>query len=281
LLSYTRAEGGALFLRLRWIVLVAFVGFSVPKAQASDCPLRFPLASLLEKLDEAQAAFARFDAETFTTAMESSSLLLPCLKDPVSTDLAARVHRAEGIRLYAAGNKEAALSSLRAAKAIEPNYAFPKGLFPEGYALLSEYEGLDIQALPANKTPLPKVGVFHFDGLATRSRPSDRPTFFQHIATEGDTLQTVYLRQNMPLPDYAINPKLRNTLLAITASLAVAAGGVYGYGWKSRSDFFRGDLSRPELAALQARTNVAFALAGGLATMTAGGVVGVILVGER
>ena len=265
------------------IAVSVFVVLCSPLVWASDCPLRYNSADLVEKLDEAQAAFARLDAATFTTAMEASSLLMPCLDEPVSQELAARFHRAEGLRLYAAGNQAKALSSLRAAKVIEPDYAFPEGLFPQGYALLAEYKELDASQPVSVKTPLPKVGTFQFDGLQTRHRPADRPTLFQHLTSDGATIKTEVVLSGMPLPQYAINPRLRNHLLAASVAVAVVAGGMYGYGWKSRAEFFAQDphATRADLEQAQARTNLVFGLAGGLSAVSAAGVLGVVLVGER
>jgi hypothetical protein len=266
-------------------LLIAVLGslFLLSPAHAQDCPNHYSPEKLNEQLDKAEAAFSKLDAVGFTTSMETLGLMTPCLNAAVSPGLSARLHRAEAIRLYTSGDTKRSLSSLLSSRTLQPNYQFPEDLFPTGYALLKEYDRIQPSFLPGSSSPFPKVGGLSFDGTLTRTRPTDRPTLFQHLSDDGSPMQTLYIRPGTPLPDYAIHPKLRNRLLTGTLSSALFSGVSFAYGWINHTRFKKEDLNinLSDLNRLKRNTNMGFGLSAGFSALTTGGAIAVLWVGER
>lgn len=264
------------------VLLVGWM-LSTTASRASDCPNYYEPDKLLEELRSGETAFSGRDAVGFSTSMETLGLMVPCVNALLSPDLSAQLHRAEAIRLYTAGDNTRSKASLLASRTLQPQYAFPETLFPKGYALLGEYDRIEASTEVGTTLPHPREGAFSFDGTLSRVRPTDRPTLFQHLSTDGAPLRTIYLRPGMPVPDYAINPKLRNLLLAGTFSAAAIAGGSYAFGKVNENRFHKkdSDYSLEDLQNFQSRTNLGYALAAGFTGLTAAGTISVVWVGER
>ena len=252
-------------------------------AQAGDCPSPNTPDQIRERLIRAQTAFGDLDIDSFTFAMEEVGLMIPCLDRVPGVAFSAELHRMQGVAFYAADQRSSASNALRAAKVLEPDYQFPSGMFPDGYALLDEWEAMKVGEPLHRSAPVPRKSAVAFDGQTTRSRPVDRATLFQHVDTSGGILQTKYLLPAEPLPTYVSVPRQRNRLIGATALCALVSGTFYKLSTDSVARFEQegGGLNRKEMIALRERANRYYTVSGITAALTGAGIVGSITIGHR
>ena len=252
-------------------------------ARAGDCPAPNTPAQVDERLKRAQAAFGSLDIDTFTFAMEEVGLMVPCLDRALQPQFAADLHRMQGVAFYAADQRTSASQALRAAKILAPDFQFPEGMFPQGYALLDEWRGMEVGAPMHETAPVPRHSDVVFDGQTTRRRPSDRATVFQHIDAKGGVLKTVYLLPSDPLPAYESVPRQRNRLIAATVVSGLISGGFYALSSRDVERFEQEDgaLNRKEMIALRERANRYYTISGVMAALTGVGIVGSVTIGHR
>jgi hypothetical protein len=268
--------------RIFALVTLAGLGWS-PAGWGSDCPVPNTPSQVAERLVDARSALSKMDFDQFSFSMEEVELMVPCLGALPSRAAAADLHRMLGVYMYTAGKSQAANDTLRAAKVLVPAYRFPDDLFPEGYALIDVWSGVETDDPKHVRAPVPKKSDVAFDGVVTRDRPADRATLFQHISTDGAVLQTIVIQPDQALPAYESVPRQRNRIIGATVAAGVAAGISYGLAWHERRSFDKedGSRSRADLKQMRQRVNTAFTLSGAFSTVTVSGVVAAIVIGPR
>jgi hypothetical protein len=273
----------ALMTRFFTIVFAGLGALLSPVAVAGDCPSSNTPQQIGERLKTAQHAFGELDIDSFSFAMEEVSLMLPCLGAVPEPGLAAQVHRMVGVKLYADGRVGPARSSLLAGKALQPDYVFPDDLFPEGYALLDEWQELSATQTAVKRAPVPRGATVYFDGAQTRDRPIDRATLFQRMDAEGVMRNSVYLQPTDVLPSYAAIPRQRNRILMATAAAGVGAAVSYGLAMTARNAFFEegGKRGRKDLNDLRTQANRGFVSAGVFSTLAISGGIVAVVIGPR
>jgi len=241
--------------RLGSLLLSALAAVSPSLAQAG-CLTTSRTSELVDKLGAAEAAYADLDADQFGRALDDATLLLPCLSDVPSPQLAARVHRLTGLRLYAAGENELALASMQAARVLDPTYRFPDETLPADHALRVAYEALPTDDGDAFRPPQPIDGLFVFDGIEQPRRPLDRSTLFQLVEEGGSVETTRMLEPGEPLPAYRAKPRARNRLLVGSAAFLGASAGLFALGWSTHEAFYdlENGLTTAEAESLQAQS---------------------------
>lgn len=262
------------------IVLVALLSLTAP-ARAAECARRPPAAEIAGALDAAEAAYGALDVDAYARAMDEAALALPCLGEPVAPALAARYHRMQGLRLFLEKDREAAVATFGAARALEPDYAFPEALVPAGHPVRADYAAMDVAARRDERVPEPLEGELRFDGTAGTMRPADRPTVVQLLAPTGDVTASAWVRAGDPLPAYAGKPlpdpdRRRAARIAVGAGAGAAALGsvaLYAVGAGAAARFAEDDpnASLDELDALRAQANGAVAGSAVLGLLAAGG----------
>lgn len=241
--------------RLGSLLLSALAAVSPSVADAA-CLTTSRTDELVERLTVAEAAYADLDPERFGRALDDATLQLPCLTDVPSPALAARVHRLTGLRLYAAGENELSLSSMQAARVLDPSYRFPDETLPADHALRVAYEALPTADGDAVRPPQPTDGTFVFDGVEQPWRPVERSTLFQLVEESGSVETTRMLEPGEPLPAYRAKPRARTRLLVGSAVFLGASAAMYGFAWTTHPEFYDpdGEPSMAELESLQARS---------------------------
>lgn len=209
-------------------------------ASAADCPVPVAANALLARLDAAEDAYADLDVDAFTTAADAVALELPCLEEPVTIELAARVHRIRALLQWGDANEAAARRSLAALKRITPAETLPVDLVPSGHALHQALAQAD--ATTWDVVPEPVEGdTLSFDGTPG-ARPAHQPTIAQHLRGE-EVDWTVLLAPDAALPEYdarraAADRRSPTTALLLTsAGSAVAAGAAFGGAILAKSAF--------------------------------------------
>lgn len=204
---------------------------------AAGCLGRSEATTLSARLTDAEAAYAALDDEGFARSMDDVTLLLPCLGDVVPAPDAARLHRMKALQQYGLGDSDAAVSSLVAARALEPAYTFPDALLPPDHELRQMYEALDDDAGDSKRPPQPREGELVFDGTPSPRRPLDHSTLVQW-SRDGQVVGTRLLQPADPLPPFDARPRDRMRLLGVSAALLAVSATSYGLAMSTHGPFW-------------------------------------------
>ena len=266
------------------VLFVAVTSLWLPRAHAEEGLTRPPLDALEAQLEAAEHAYAALDVVVFTNSLDEAALLLPCVNQPMTPAVAAHFHRMEGLRLFGAGDEDAALDALRAARVLDPRYRFPEDVLPSDHALRKQYDALGVADTSTWRPPRPTHGTLAFDGLPSRLRATDRATVFQELDESGLPATTEYLYPGQPTPHYAAVPRTRNRLLAGSVGAALIAGTFYTLAWTSRAAFDDPDntgMTLDGLESLRTQTQVFSGLSVGFLVVGVAGGTSALLVHER
>lgn len=215
---------------------------SLVTAAFAACTFDADSTLLATNIDAAEDAYVSLDVQEFQRAMTEVDYLLPCLTDEVSPSLAASLHRIRAIGQYVDGKPEAVDASLRAAKALEPDFRFSADVLPEGFELRDQYEALPTSGGEPRKMPRPSGDTqLLVDGAPSRVRP-DRAALLQVTAPEG-VLGTHYLLPGDPLPTYPGVERRRTMLLTGALVTGGASLATYGGAWISHARLDRSTTS--------------------------------------
>ncbi len=262
------------------VALLAVAG----AAFALDCPQHLTRGQLESQLASAEAAYATMATDAFRDQMnELVGITLPCLGDLVPAPLAARTHRLMSVQQLELGNTPAAEASARAARQREPEVPFPESWLPADHPLRSAWQGAE----PARdrRVPEPREGALAFDGVTSRDRPVGVPTVVQLFGADGVALQTRYLGDADPLPDYRAIPRRRTALALGAAGSGAAALATWTASWlQYRSILAQADdptVTGADLDGQRTAVNLSYLTGGLLFGVSAGLGVGAVVVGPR
>lgn len=248
-------------------------------ARAADCP-DGPIAPtrLATILDEAEAAFVDLEIPSFIALTDQVRAAVPCLGGAAEPGLVARIHRAEGLRLFGERNVDA-VRAFAAARTLEPDFVFPSEVVPPGSPILDDYSAMDLDAGEPETLPEPLVGLVLVDGRPTRERSQTWPALVQLLPAAGAAPEaSIYLRHDEPPPFYPSVPipvseppddalagtmpvplgppiRPRMPLLVATGTSAVLGSVLYGAAWATRSTYLDPETPDTKLPQLRARTN--------------------------
>jgi hypothetical protein len=244
------------------------------------------------RLDTAEAAFAAFEVEAFTEAMDDAALTVPCLEDVVAPSLAARYHRLVGLDSFVGREEARAERAFAAARSIEPGATLPVTLVPEGHEVHALFSRYDLGAWRSDTLPPPAAGAIVLDGTPGRERPVDWPVLLQIVDGDESVALSAYLFPGDAVPAYPVDPawlrrearrkRTRVALYGTAIGAAVASGFVYGLAAASASSFHEDhpDWTTHDLEAQRARTNALVGASAGLAGIAVGtGAAGLLLPG--
>jgi hypothetical protein len=236
---------------------------------------------------EAESAFAQMDAAALAGALSDALAEVACMREPIPPVVAARVHRARALAAFVDGNDTEARRALYAAHVLDPAGDLPASAAPPDHPIRELLPRATTSPSTAT-VPAPSSGyTVYFDGSATLSRPSDRPTVFQLGNARGEVVQGQYLPPEAVMPPYARGtaevsgvsaarpdraaersaaPMRASLPLAVVGGTALVAGGVtYALATAARADFDDPTTPLDELDALRDRTNSLVHVSGGLA----------------
>lgn len=229
-------------------------------ALAAECAVPSTNQHLLAALEEASSSFARLKIDAFKTATETAVGLVECLGEPISRPTAAEYHRVIGLERFLDTDVEGARRSFAAARSLEPDYAFPADLVPEGNPILEAYGAVDPQAGPFEELAAPAHGSLRLNGSRTNRRATSLPLVFQLLDDRGGLRTTHLVAGDASLPEYETAAEPDHTtetpppepenrpagkarkgprvaLLVGAGVAAVAAGGVYGAALGAKGGF--------------------------------------------
>lgn len=231
--------------------------FVVSISQAA-CPVERTLAELGAALDEVEAQWGN-DPQAFEAAIATQRSIVTCLGRKVSSELAARVHRAEGLVAFVARDSEAAQRAFAAARAADPTLSLPASMAPEGGPLSAAWSALPVVDRSVG-LPMAADGELALDGSYRWSAapggdrwqalaPAERPFVLQAVTTDEVALWTAWVPDSSRLPDYRREldddaPGARWAWWA-AGGAAVAGGAVLGAAYAA-DEHYRGSTTVAE-----------------------------------
>ena len=223
-------------------------------ATAADCT---PEATLPEALTtglaRADAAIAELDVSGLEAAHAELTHALQCQSQPVSPEVAAEIHRVEGIRAFVSGDEVAAAAWFGASRSLNGSAQLGHRI---GGPLQASWERSLPGSAPARgPLPQPKSGQLVVDGTTQTTRPLHLPYVFQ--LTEGDVVTLSDLvspsaeppayptKGRLPAPIVA-TPRRSRTYAAGAGGSAVLAASLLTGAWLVRQQYISGDTSEEE-----------------------------------
>jgi hypothetical protein len=182
-------------------LLAVLLATSIGAARA-ECPAPTANADLVGVLEEATTAFGKLEIEAFQAAAARAEDVVACLAEPVSRPTAASYHRVQGLSFFLQRNSPEAKLSFAAARSVEPAYAFPTDLVPEGNPVRADYEAVDPKAGPFDVALPPKAGSLRLNGSQSMRRARPLPVIFQLLDGRGAVVETALVPGGAPLPPY-------------------------------------------------------------------------------
>ncbi len=253
-----------------WLaVLVA----SVAAAPCGDAVSARVVDDLLE---EAEASLGALDLDGFRSATVQVEAVLPCVSEPVTRALAARIHRVRGLQHYAASEPEQRDEAFAAARSLEPAYSFPSTVVAESNPIRTSYEAAAASDEQVAQAP-PAQGELAFDGRRGIDRPAARASVYQRFDADGAVVDTAYLYSADPTPSYELlqapdRPARPWALVAATAGASVATGVLVGLGYSAEAAWNAAS-SETEADPHRTRANSLALASGGAGVLALGGTV--------
>jgi len=161
---------------------------------------------LSDILQTAGQAYIDFDGDGFKDAMMETSLMLPCVSEPLTPATALQLHRLRGVQKFGARDSEQAAEAVIAAWRLEPQGLLPETLIPPGHALREMIPSSGHGVPEATKALGALEGRVWFDGAASDHRPTTRATVAQVVDESGAVVTTKYLFSSDPMMPYPLAP---------------------------------------------------------------------------
>ncbi len=258
---------------------------------SASCPASS--ADVQTALEDAESAFGGMDLGAFRTATDRATEQVGCLREALPRSLAARLHRAEGLRAFVDNDVVRATAAFASARAIEPNYQFPEALVPAEHPVRDRYLQQDPLSGGEAAVPRPSDGQIEIDGRPGAARPVSRPVVTQWIRADGSIPASAYLWPGEPIFDYTasapgvatgpvVEKKPRTSIpLVIGAGVAAAAaGGTWLVSNAAYQSYYGDDVAPKDLDALRGRSNSLFFASVGTGVAALGLGVGAVVVGQ-
>ncbi len=276
---------------VRLTIVLATAGMVSLHAEpaGAECGSPVTTAQLVGALERSEWAYGEADLNGFSDATQQLRYELPCLSEELPRNVAARVHRAFGLRGFVDRDPDVSTRSFAAARSIEPAYGFPTSMVPEGNPVLADYNAIPVESGEYRDVLTPADGYLVFDGRPGLARPVSWPSLVQFVSSEGEVTDTIYLWPDQALPVYEIaaqqpdsdptgggstaggDAKLVSVpLLAVAGGLAAASGALFLASRSVHGTYYDPDTAVDRLDGLRASHN---ALVWGARGASAGAVV--------
>lgn len=172
---------------------------------------------LSRQMDQADAALKQLDTGKLDEISAGFDALIECLTDPISPEVAARLHRQQGLFAMAKNDRPLAEAAFAASRTIQSYYEFPEALVPADSPIREAFGALSVDSVSRFEIPPVKEGSIRLDGEIVHDRPVNLPTVFQRLDLTGKVVSTVYLWPADPLPPYP-QPKGSDKAVASTST---------------------------------------------------------------
>lgn len=272
-------------------MLWAFFGVRLLLPGAGACePVH--LADLGAIVRDGEASVADLDVDGVSGAVARLDAALPCMVDRLEPIDVAGVHRLRAFGYFVAGDVFMAREAFGAARGADPVWVLDDRLAPPGTQLREVFNTASLDVATEAVT-LPSSTALYVDGIRTAERSIDRPALLQLVSAEGRVLDSVWLTDDQPLPDWsrfaaAVAPQAGLLSSRSGASQAgprsavawwvsggvavAAAAGLYGWALVDHSAYvdLESGMSESELSTLRSRTNAKVLASSGLGVIGLG-----------
>ncbi len=250
------------------LTIALLVALSTASAEAPDCTEGTTLGGFLDAAHQGEQAFANMDMVGLTQARQGALDQIPCLGEPVTTEVAAAFHRMMALAAFTQGDEAGTLAEFHAARRLQPGYTIPEDVAPEGHPLVDLYvRSVDAAEGSLDPTIPPLGGWVTVDGVRGAPRPTGISTILQSFESDESIDRTTYLMAGDPTPSFGPMPidelrrQRRRYYLGGSSAAALVAGGVlYGMSWSARSKFMDTDdpMADADLPTQRNTTNTLF-----------------------
>ncbi len=248
-----------------WLAILA-------PALAADCETPTSTQDVFDAVGSAHADLTEVDIDAFKAHADQAMAAVPCVTDSFNKHMAAELHRLQGLRRAIDGEKVRSAQAFAAARTLEPAYAFPLTMVPEGSPVVGDYQTLPIDTGASAAVPVPATGSLLFDSRSGGERPQHWPTLVQLLDGDGAVAQTAYLWPDDPMiayeasalaplpdPDPQPKPKDRRSLgaplLGGAIAAGVASGALYGISASNKAKWRDPTTPNAEIETLQGSIN--------------------------
>ena len=182
-------------------LLFASLILSTGAARAA-CLTPISADTLTFDLNAAETAW-NVDELAVRRATDDLDRALPCVGEVLSPDLAARIHRALGLRAWL-DRKAPGVTPARlwfaAARRIDPDYRFPTTMVADDDPEQREYVAVIVSDVQTEALRTPKGRSAWVDGSQSDLRPVDWPTIYQLVDSDERPVLTALLRPGESTP---------------------------------------------------------------------------------
>lgn len=187
---------------VRLLAGIALLGWAFPAAAVDAACGKLHDAAVVEAaLDDLEASWGR-DPDAFLAASALLDARLPCLDEPVTQELAARVHLGRVLVQDYLGNQDRTREALAAYRAAVPAASLPEAVGSKRADLASALQAVNLNE--GQFASLPEVAQPHLvlDGRSATQRPLSWPSLLQYTDGARGIEGTAYLWPGDPLPDF-------------------------------------------------------------------------------
>jgi hypothetical protein len=264
----------------------AFFGLRLLLPVAGACePLH--VSDLGTIVRDGEAGVAELDVDGVANAVARIQAALPCVVDRLEPADVAAVHRLRAFGYFVAGDIFTARETFGAARGADPVWVLDDRLAPPGTQLREVFNTASLD-VATEVVALPSSTALYVDGVRTAERSIDRPALLQLVSAEGRVLDSVWLTDDQPLPDWsrfaaAVVPQAglgqaqagSRSAVAwwVSGGVAIAAAaGMYGWALADHAEYvdLGNGMNERELSALRSRTNTKVLASGGLGVIGLG-----------
>lgn len=283
------------------LLTLLFAAAAVPRSAAAECTSRVSVDMVAFDLGRVESSWNN-DEDAVRRATDSVRAAIPCLGEPLTPAVAARIHRAMGLRAWLDRKDPGTVPArlwFAAARNVEPDYSFPPDLVAPEDPERREYIAVPVGDGRTTEVKSTKETSAHFDGIRTSRRPEEWPTLYQLLDANERLLTTAYLMpgEEIPLTTGGAGSKPRGqptAWLAGGASVGLLGAGIgmhvynlntwktlknctsgaYPYNWDpSNENCSRWDEQGFEVWRASYTADIAMMIVGGLGLATTGAVV--------
>lgn len=210
-------------------------------AAAEPCELETTAQQVQEAADAALLALD--DAEAFAARVVVVDRTVECLRAEADFPALAAAHRILGLHAFRDGDETRARQAFRAARKLQPAFAWPDSVLPAEDPARVAYERVNADS-STEPVPEPAAGRLIFDGVPELERPTARATVFQRVDGAGSHVDAAYVWPGEPLPAYPLPPppdpgikRRRTALFAGAGGAAITSVVLYGLAASAASTY--------------------------------------------
>lgn len=242
------------------------------------------------QLGAAERALTNVDLAGLRAATASALESVACVDTPLSPALAARVHRATGLRAFFDKDPDAATAAFAAARAADAAITLPDAWLPSAHPVRKAWTSAEGAAPGVSELSVPAEGTLVFDGREVLERPVARPTVAQW-RVDDEVRAGGYLWPQDPMFDYPLAGATERAtarveggpnvpLLVASGALLVGAGVAYALAYDAHQRWADPATPTAEIDELRGLNNGLFVTSVVAGSLGAAGGVAAFAVGE-